>query len=35
MQATIPITALHRRNGYLSPAARALLALLTDVARRR
>jgi DNA-binding transcriptional LysR family regulator len=35
MQATIPITALHRRNGYLSPAARALLALLTDVGRRR
>ena len=31
---TIPITALHRRNGYLSPAAKALLALLTDVSRR-
>jgi DNA-binding transcriptional LysR family regulator len=24
-----PITAIHRRNGYLSPAARTLLALLT------
>ena len=34
MQATIPITALHRRNGYLSPAAKALLALLTSVSRR-
>jgi DNA-binding transcriptional LysR family regulator len=34
MQATIPITALHRRNGYLSPAARTLLALLTGVSRR-
>ena len=29
MRATIPITALHRRNGYLSPAAKALLDLLT------
>jgi DNA-binding transcriptional LysR family regulator len=29
MRTTIPITALHRRNGYLSPAARALLGLLT------
>lgn len=29
MRATIPITAVHRRNGYLSPAAKALLALLT------
>jgi DNA-binding transcriptional LysR family regulator len=29
MHATIPITALHRRKGYLSPAAKALLALLT------
>src|SRR5579859_4864873 len=28
MQTTIPITALHRRNGYLSAAAKALLALL-------
>jgi len=25
----IPFTAIHRRNGYLSPAARTLLALLT------
>jgi DNA-binding transcriptional LysR family regulator len=29
MQTTIPITAIHRRNGYLSAAAKALLALLT------
>jgi len=29
MRITIPITVLHRRKGYLSPAARALLALLT------
>jgi DNA-binding transcriptional LysR family regulator len=35
MQAIIPITALHRRNGYLSPAAKSLLALLADVSRRR
>ena len=34
MQATIPINALHRRKGYLSPAAKALLALLTGVSRR-
>jgi DNA-binding transcriptional LysR family regulator len=34
MRATIPITALHRRNGYLSPAARALLALLAGKGRR-
>ena len=30
MRTTIPITAVHRRNGYLSPAARRLLALLTS-----
>jgi DNA-binding transcriptional LysR family regulator len=30
MRTRIPITALHRRNGYLSPAAKALLALLTS-----
>jgi DNA-binding transcriptional LysR family regulator len=29
MRTTIPIIALHRRNGYLTPAAKALLALLT------
>ena len=29
MQTTIPITAIHRRNGYLSAAAKELLALLT------
>ena len=30
MRTTIPITAVHRRNGYLSGAAKALLALLTS-----
>lgn len=30
MRTSIPITALHRRSGYLSPAAKALLALLTS-----
>ena len=30
MQTEIPITAIHRRNGYLSPAAKRLLALLTS-----
>lgn len=29
MRALNPVTAIHRRNGYLSPAARSLLALLT------
>ena len=29
MRAANPITAIHRRNGYLSPAAKALLTLLT------
>jgi DNA-binding transcriptional LysR family regulator len=29
MRTVIPITAIHRRTGYLSPAAKALLALLT------
>jgi DNA-binding transcriptional LysR family regulator len=29
MRAAIPITALHRRNGYLSPAAKTLLRLFT------
>ena len=32
MRTNIPITAIHRRNGYLSPAAKALLALLTEQA---
>ena len=35
MRTTIPITALHRRNGYLSPAAQALLALLARGAAKR
>jgi DNA-binding transcriptional LysR family regulator len=29
IRTTIPITAIHRRNGYLSPAAKALLKILT------
>jgi DNA-binding transcriptional LysR family regulator len=29
MRTANPITAIHRRNGYLSPAAKTLLALLT------
>jgi hypothetical protein len=29
MRTVIPIVAIHRRNGYLSPAAATLLALLT------
>jgi DNA-binding transcriptional LysR family regulator len=33
MHITIPITAIHRRNGYLSAAAKALLALLTSGAK--
>jgi DNA-binding transcriptional LysR family regulator len=33
MRSDIPITALHRRHGYLSPAAKALLDLLTRKAR--
>lgn len=31
MRTVVPITAIHRRNGYLSPAARTLLKLLTTV----
>ena len=34
MRTAIPIVAVHRRNGYLSPAALALLELLTGSARR-
>ncbi len=33
MRAAIPITALYRKNGYLSPAAQALLKLLTGASR--
>ena len=33
MRTAIPITAIHRRNGYLSSAAKALLQLLTEGAR--
>ena len=34
MRTAIPITAIHRRNGYLSSAARMLLSLLTSGARQ-
>jgi len=34
MRTAIPIVVVHRRNGYLSPAARALLELLMAEARR-
>jgi DNA-binding transcriptional LysR family regulator len=34
MRTTIPITVVHRRSGHLSPAAQALLALLTGKALR-
>ena len=34
MRTAIRIVAVHRRNGYLSPAACALLELLTGEARR-
>jgi DNA-binding transcriptional LysR family regulator len=34
MRTTVPVTAIHRRNGYLSPAAKALLALLTNQTSR-
>ncbi len=34
MRTSIPIAAIHRRNGYLSPAARALLELLTGGTRQ-
>ncbi|HEX4095350.1 MAG TPA: substrate-binding domain-containing protein, partial [Caulobacteraceae bacterium] len=35
MRTTIPITAIHRRNGYLSAAAKTLLKLLTEGAKSR
>jgi DNA-binding transcriptional LysR family regulator len=34
MRTAIPVVAVHRRNGYLSPAATALLQLLTGGAPR-
>jgi DNA-binding transcriptional LysR family regulator len=34
MRATIPVALIHRRNGYLSPAARALIALMSDKSLR-
>ena len=34
MRTAIPITVVHRRKGYLGPAAQALLRLLTERAPR-
>jgi DNA-binding transcriptional LysR family regulator len=34
MRATIPVALIHRRNGYLNPAARALIALMSEAALR-
>ncbi len=34
MRATIPVALIHRRNGYLNPAAQALIALMSDAAMR-
>ncbi len=34
MRTSIPIAAIHRRNGYLSPAAKVLLSLLTGGTRK-
>jgi len=34
MRAAIPVALIHRRNGYLNPAARALIALMTEKSLR-
>ena len=34
LRTAVPVTVVHRRNGYLSPAARSLLALMTREALR-
>ena len=34
LHTTVPVTIIHRRKGYLSPAARALLALLSGATLR-
>jgi DNA-binding transcriptional LysR family regulator len=34
MRASIPVALIHRRNGYLNPAARALIALMTEKSLR-
>src|SRR3984893_11277517 len=34
MRATIPVALIHRRNGYLNPAARALIALMSEKSMR-
>jgi DNA-binding transcriptional LysR family regulator len=34
MRASIPVALIHRRNGYLNPAARALIALMSETSLR-
>jgi DNA-binding transcriptional LysR family regulator len=34
MRASIPVALIHRRNGYLNPAVRALIALMSDASLR-
>jgi DNA-binding transcriptional LysR family regulator len=34
MRASIPVALIHRRNGYLNPSARALIALMSEAALR-
>ena len=34
MRASIPVALIHRRNGYLNPAARALIALMSEKSLR-
>ena len=34
LRTTVPVTVIHRRKGYLSPAARALLALMSGATLR-
>jgi len=34
LRASIPVALIHRRNGYLNPAARALIALMSEKSLR-
>jgi hypothetical protein len=34
MRATIPVALIHRENGYLNPAARALIELMSEASLR-
>jgi len=34
MRATIPVALIHRRNGYLNPAAQTLIALMSEKSLR-